>query len=336
MDFDSLQSLADSYSAEDRAALAELASRFERRQQQEILDLAAVAADVSVDSILNLGLEPEIAPLLMRAFRLQYPNVAPESLVEYSDEGLEGFTRGIKGKYFEVLVEARLNSGESVGELTLGPGQVARIAESPTQEDWDLEFLNKDDGSLVEALQFKATTSMSYVRRALTDNPDIKVAVPKEIDGVANEILQTDISNEQMVEAVQRYVGELSEDTVTDALHQSAEWVFDSVPLIPAVLVAVTEGRSILLGRSSIEQSLQRGGRRLGRSALFSTLGATLVALDAGLLSVPTTSAARIAWARVANGIAMGEFIQWKTEEIKSSTCLPGTSRIRESLRPAQ
>ena len=122
-----------------------------------------------------------------------------------------------------------------------------------------------------------------------------------------------------MQEAVQRQVGELSEDAITDALHQSAEWVFDAVPLVPAVLVAVTEGRHVLLGRSSIEESLQRGTRRLGRSAAFSTLGATLVALDAGLLSVPVTSAARVAWGRVTNRIAMGGFLQSKTEELQVS-----------------
>ena len=320
MYFDSLRSLADSYSAADRAALAVLARRFAQRQQQEILDVAAVAADVSVDSILNLGLEPESDPLVMRALRLQYPNVAPESLVDSSDDRLEGLAKGIKGKYFEVLVQDRLNNGESLGELTLGPGQVARMLESPTQEGWDLEIVNTDDGSVLEPLQLKATASMSYVGRALADNPDMKVAVPSETDGVAQNILQTGISNEHMEEAVQRHMSELSEDAVTDALHQSAEWVFDAVPLMPAVLVAATEGRLVLLGRSSIEESLQRGAGRLGRSALFSTLGATLVALDAGLLSVPGTSAARIAWGRVTNRIAMGEFLQLKTEEIKSST----------------
>ena len=225
MDFDSLRSLADSYSTEDRSALAELARNFEHRRQQEILDIAAVAADVSLDSILNLGLEPDSDPLVMKAFRLQYPNVDPESLVGGSEDRLEGLANGIKGKYFEVLVEYRLNNGESLGELTLGPGQLARIAESPTQEGWDLEIVNTDDGSVVEVLQLKATTYMSYVKRALTDYPDIRVAAPSEIDGVAQEILQTDISDEDMAEAVQRHVSELSEDAVTDALHHSAEWV---------------------------------------------------------------------------------------------------------------
>ena len=52
------------------------------------------------------------------------------------------------------------------------------------------------------------------------------------------------------------------------------------------------------------DESLQRGVRRLGKSAAFSTIGATLVALDAGILSVPTTTTARVAWARLTNRIA--------------------------------
>ena len=71
---------------------------------------------------------------------------------------------------------------------------------------------------------------------------------------------------------------------------------------------------------SYLDESLLRGARRLGRSAGFSTLGATLVALDAGILSVPTTTAARIAWARLTNRIASGEYLEMKTLEIREST----------------
>lgn len=314
----SLQSLAGSYPPRDRTALAELAKQYERRNQQEILDIAAIAADVTADSFLNLGLEPEIDPLVVKAFQLQYPNVEPESLAGTSQERLEGLANGIKGKYFEVLVEERLNNGESLGELTLGPGQMARIAESPTQAGWDLEIVQADDGTIIEAVQLKATTSMAYIRQALADYPDIRVAVPVEVDGIAEEIVRTDISHQDLLEVVQRQVGELSEDTMTDVLHQSAEWAFDTFPLVSAVLVAAVEGRRVLLGRSSIEDSLQRAAMRLGKSMPFSTLGAILVALDAGLLSVPTATAARVVWGRLANRVAAGEFLELKTDELRS------------------
>ena len=314
-EIDSLHQLAEYYPTRDRSSLAELASQYEGRSQREILEIAAIAADVSADSILNLGLEPESNPLILEAFQLQYPNVDQESLVGASEERLNGLANGIKGKFFEVLVRDRLNDDESLGELRLGPGQVARLADDPTQEGWDLEIVNVEDGSLVEQIQLKAS--------ALDKNPEIRVAVPSEVDGVSDEILKTDISNNDLAEAVRRQLEEQSEDALSDILDQSAEWAFDAVPIVSAILVAVTEGRLVLIGRSNLDESLQRGVRRLGKSAAFSTIGATLVALDAGILSVPTTTAARVAWARLTNRIASGEYLQMKTTEIQQSTGQP-------------
>ena len=324
--YQSLQSLADEYQAAhgvNVADLADLGRRYERRQQYEILDIAAVATDVSADSILNLGLEPESDPLIAEAFRLQYPDADPIS-PDDSTERLEGLANGIKGKYFELLVADHLNRGESLGELTLELGQIAQIADSPTQAGWDLQIVNEDDGSVIEVLQLKATDSMSYVKSALINYPNIRVVAPSEIDGVAEEILQTNISDADLEDAVHKYVGESSEDTITDVLHRGAEWAFDAVPVIPAVLVAITEGRNVLVGRSSMEEALRRGARRMGKAVTFSTLGATIGALHTGLLSVPVTVGARIAWSRVANRIAMGEFLELKTRQIRVLTVQQG------------
>lgn len=319
-EIDSLQQLTEHYPARDRSSLADLARHYENRSQLEILEIAAIAADVSANSILNLGLEPESDPLFMEAFRLQYSHVDQDSLVGASEDRLRGLANGIKGKYFEVLVRDRLNNGESLGELRLGPGQVARLADAPTQEGWDLEIVNVEDGSLVEQIQLKATTSMSYIKSALDKYPDIRVAVPSEIDGVKDEILSTDISDNDLTEAVNRQLGEQSEDALHDTLDQSTEWAFDTIPIVSGFLVALTEGRLVLIGRSSLDESLRRGARRLGKSTAFSTIGATLVALDAGILSVPTTTAARVAWGRLTNRIASGEYLQMKTLEILEST----------------
>jgi hypothetical protein len=322
-DHHTLQSLAAEYPAADETELNDLAKKYERRQQYEILDIAAVATDVSADSILNLGLEPESDPLIAEAFRLQYPHADPIS-PDDSLERLEGLANGIKGKYFELLVADHLNRGESLGELTLGPGQIAQIADSPTQAGWDVQIVNEDDGSVIEELQLKATDSMSYIKSALTEYPDIRVVALSDIDGVAEEILQTNISDADLEDAAHQYVGESSEDAVTDVLHQGAEWAFDATPVIPAILVAITEGKSVFVGRSSMDEALRRGARRMARAAAFSTLGATIAALHAGLLSVPATAAARIAWNRVANRIAMGELLELKARQIRVLTTQRG------------
>ena len=315
-----LERVADLYPVPESADLTDLAMEYERRKQQEFLDIVAVAVAVSVDSILNLRLEPESDSLIADAFRLQYPQAEFASLEGASAEQLAGWANGIKGKYFEVLVADRLNSGESVGELVLGPGQVAIIAESPTQAGWDLQISNSADGSTVELLQLKATESLGYVRSALDRYPGIRVATTSDIDRVAGQTLQTDISDAELEEAVGQYVGELSEDRVTDVLNQGAEWAFDAIPVIPAVVVAITEGRNVFVGRSDMETALSDGARRIGKAATFSILGATLAALNTGLLSVPATAAARVVWSRVANRIALGEFLELRTLQIQAST----------------
>jgi hypothetical protein len=56
------------------------------------------------------------------------------------------------------------------------------------------------------------------------------------------------------------------------------------------------------------------------KAAAFSTLGATLTALNTGLLSVPVTVAVRIGWSRIANRITMIEFLKTKTRQIQILT----------------
>ena len=180
MGHEEIQALAESYSPQERQSLLGLASEHRRRNEREVLELGALAADVSASSILNLDLEPQSNPQLLEALRLQNPRLDIESLRDASEQRLTGLAQGVKGKYFEVLVRDRLNDGESVGGLSLGPRHMGRLAESPNQPGWDLEIVDQD-GERVEALQLKATDSMSYVKTALDKNPDIRVVVPSEL-----------------------------------------------------------------------------------------------------------------------------------------------------------
>lgn len=226
----------------------------------------------------------------------------------------------MKGKYFELLVVDRLNRGETVGELLLPPGAIAKLADSPIQEGFDVEIVDADDGSIVELVQLKATSSLSYVKAALESNPSIRVATTSDIDGTADDILQTDISNEHITSVANDQLGEQAESTMEDILDQSAEWAFDSVPMVSPILIGVSEGRRFLMGRKDIDEAIKRGLGRLRTAVVFNSMGAMLIALDAGILSVPTTTAARIGWNRITNRIAAGEFIASKTQEIQMLT----------------
>ena len=311
MSYQDLKTLAESYPPLEREALTALAQEYRSRNERGILEIAAIATDVSLDSVLNLRIEPEANPQFMEAFRLQYPNVDIASLSGASEEQLNGLFNGVKGKYFEVLVRDRLNAGEQVGELELEPGQVARLAESSTQPGWDLRIEN-EDGTVAELLQLKATDSMSYVKEALERYPDIRVVTPTEVDNAAVSIVGTDISDGQLELFTRTQMDEIGESGVVDLLDKSAELAFDSIPFVSMVTSGVIEGRNYLTGRYALRESLRRGAERIGQAAVYDAIGTAL-----GPIGAPVVVSLRAAHMRIAGRIALGDHLESRTMEIR-------------------
>ena len=311
-----LRTLAESYPSQEKYALFELAQIYRCRDEREVLEIAAIAADVSLDDVLNLGLEPDADPLFRNAFTRQYPNVDIESLVGSSDERLDGLANGVKGKYFEMLVCARLNAGERLGELQLQPGQTAHLAETSTQSGWDLRIEN-ENGSLDEPLQLKATESMGYVKEALVKYPDIRVVVPSEVDARADAVLGTDISNEQLDNIAQTQIGEMGESPVDDLLDQGAEAAFDSIPFASMIATGVIEGGRALTGRSTLRESFRRGAKRMGRAGVYNAIGVALAPTGVG---VPVVMGMRVAEGRINSRIALADHLESRTLEMERLT----------------
>ena len=321
MPYEEIEALAASYPPQPRGALLEFALERRERQESEVLELAALASELSTDSIVNLGLEPDLNPDILRAFELQYPNVDLASLQGRSEDALQAFVNGVKGKYFEVLVEKRLNAGETLGELKLLPGQVASLADSPNQPGWDLKITG-DGGEVFERIQLKATEDMGYIKKALEEYPDFRVAVTADIDGIADEIIQTDITNESLEKLAEGQIEELGERALANIIDKSAEFALDMVPILPAFMITVTEGRAVLTGSATLEMSLQRGAKRLGRATAYNALHMGLSA-TIGPAATPTVMAVRIAERRFGHQMAMGDFLRSKTEEVVALTGQP-------------
>ena len=310
-----IKALAATYTPQERDSLLGLTREYRTRWEREVLEIAALAADVSLNSVTTFGLEPDVNPQFEEAFRLHYPNVPLESL-RGREEYAEKLINGAKGKYFEVLVRDRLNGGERVGEIHLGPGEVARLAESPTQPGWDLRIENAD-GSIVEDIQLKATESMSYIKQALDKYPDIRVAAPSDIDGSTDEILSTDISNEQLARVTQTQVDELAEGPVEDFLHKGGELAVDSIPLASVLVTGVIEGRNLLAGRSTLRESLRRGAGRVGKSVAYDALAAVPAV---GQVAVVLRIVEGRVTARVASRIALSDRLESRTGELRQLT----------------
>ena len=313
MGYEELQALSLTYPPQARGALFELAQKYRVRDEREVMEVAAMAADVSLDDVLNLGLEPKADPQIREALELQYRNIDVESLAGASAERLHGLANGIKGKYFEIRVRDKLNAGERVGELELQPGQTAHLAASSTQSGWDLRIEN-EDGSTDELLQVRATESMSYVKKALVEHPDIRVAVPSEVDHGADDILGTDISNEQLNDITQTQIDEMAEGELEDLIDKGAEAAFDSVPFASMVATGVMEGGNYLTGRATLRESILRAAKRTGRAGIYNALAVVLAPTGVG---VPVVIGMRIAEGRVSKRTALVKHLEARTRELE-------------------
>lgn len=317
MGYEKLREIALEYEPQKSEALQQLAAQYNRRYEREVLDLAAVAADISLNDVVNIGLEPDSDLQVIAAInRLQEDGKIPSDLSTIEEGSIQ--FNAIKGVYFEVLLRDELNSGRSIGDIALMPDQTARLAESTKQEGWDLQIVNSD-GTLAEPLQLKASDSFSYIKKALDEHPDVRVIAPQELEehaGNIDQLTTSNITNETMEDTVGSQLSELSEDSLTEIVHQSAEVGIDALPVLSFALVLATESGQVIAGRSTAEEALKRGAVRLGRSSVYSAIGAGLTAVDAGVISVPTIVALRVAEGRVRNRAAMGEHLEENTQEI--------------------
>ena len=316
MAYPELTSLAGGYPAGSQDALLELAERYRLRNEREILELAAIAADIAIDDIINLGLQPEVNPQLREAFRLQYPTVDLESLVGISDDSLTGYINGVKGKYFEVLVRNRLNAGETLGELRLDLGQMARLAEDEYQEDWDLEIVDQYD-EIDEQIQLKATKTMAPVWKALRENPKIPVAVPDNLDSTSEEVLGTGLSFERLTNETEEQMDDLADGALENVLHHATEFAVDVIPIGSALVVVVIEGRQYLTGRATLRQAARSGGQRLARSTAYGTLGTALAATGLGAAAIPPVMGVRLAERRLTGQINLRSNLEDRTADLQ-------------------
>ena len=236
-------------------------------------------------------------------------------MADRSAEQIEGYVNNTKGKYFEVLVAERLNAGETVGELQLGPGQEASLAKSLNQPGWDLKIVDQN-GETVEQIQLKATEDLSYVKNALDKYHGIKVAVPEELDSESADLIPTDISHAMLEETTEEQLGELSEDAISNAVDIAAELALDLIPVTSALIIGVTEGRRYLMGKAALRDSMRDGGKRLGRASAYSAIGSALSSTGLGLAAIPIVMGMRVAEGRVTARINLGDNLQSRTAEL--------------------
>ncbi|WP_175640201.1 hypothetical protein [Metabacillus schmidteae] len=279
-----LKKIADQYSHERsgvgsiKEKVSQLYNNYIKGKEKLITDI--VTSSIALESIINLNCinHNEINPQMEEAFNLSYPNLELADLDQYSNLELEGIMNAWKGKYFEVQVRDELNQGEWIGDVHLEVGQEAVLAESPVQPGWDLQILNAD-GTVDEVLQLKATESLSYIKSAISEYPDIQIMATNEVlenaDAITEQILPSGINNS---------------DLEADLLEPFSTSLIDTLlPGLPFAIIALGEGHKVLVGKKDLNLALNDTLERSIKSGIAIGAGSVVYALDGGLLSIPTT-----------------------------------------------
>ena len=203
------------------------------------------------------------------------------------DPAVTGTVNNWKGKYFEVLVRDRLNDGQPVGSLVLEEGQTATLAEAQNQPGFDLLIRNAD-GSLDEQVQLKAA-AIRHAHRALERYPDIDVIATNEAADadLGDRIFPSGFSKKDLEDGLH--------EPLDDILDGPVEALFEALaPALPFAIIAVGEGRKVLLKRSTVQRAARRAVARGG--VTVATIGAAFIAaaVGAGALSMPAAMLTRM------------------------------------------
>lgn len=313
-----LRDLAATYGGNGKRSsfedLRRLAGDYVAARGVSVLDAAAIGLAFDVvfsEATIDIA---KITPDMAQAWHLAYPNVPIESLAGRAPEELAGAISGWKGKLFEVEVERRLNEGEWVGDLHLEPGQYARLAESPTQPGWDIQIFD-ESGIVSDAIQLKATESVSYVHEALARYPDTPILATTEVASrMGHEsVIDSGISNDSLTDSLHDQVVDTTSDAVTDGI----------IGTLPVSIILATEAYKVLSGKKSAEEAVASGGDRIAKGAIS--------AVVAGAVSVVATPLAG-AVAGFLTRLALGEENVQRPQDVFLPPSIPRMSNRVASL----
>lgn len=253
---------------------------------------AAIAEPLIRDQIVTSS---ALTTQMQEAWKLAYPHQSIASLNGMQPEQITGYLNGWKGKYFEVLVRDQLNNGRWIGDIHLGAGERAHLATHATQPGWDL-MITDHHGTVMNELQLKATNSIGYLKQALDAYPSIHIVTTDEVFNASGH-LTDQLTNAQLTDYLTpsgisnvELTGHIRR-AMDGALHHTALSDFDDLidflPALPFIVIAVDEGRQIIMQGKTLAAALESGGERIVASSAALAAGAALAGLDCGLLSIP-------------------------------------------------
>lgn len=288
---DMLQRYGSRSAADARRSVDEIADRYVARARGiGYVPLVGAATASGLLGVLLLARndagvidESKLPGELVEAFKMQYPNVYEAGgLGSLTPESAEGYLNGWSGKYTEILARDTLNSGGSIGGVSLSAGETAVLATDPTQAQWDMMI--EPTGRL---LQIKSTDSVAYVKETMD-----------ELDGTGIDVIATDLPDFTEDSSVELFELAMTKDEI-DAFIDSAildsTGVIDIDDVLGAFALLFTAGTTLVLVKKVREDLKQ------GKSArdLYRTYGPRVIGKAINLASpIPFTGFITSWWLR--------------------------------------
>lgn len=286
-----LQRYGSRSAADARRSVDEIADRYVARARSiGYVPLVGTATASGLMGVLLLARndagvidESKLPGELVEAFKMQYPNVYEAGgLGALTPESAEGYLNGWSGKYTEILARDTLNSGGSIGGVSLSAGETAVLATDPTQAQWDMMI--EPTGRL---LQIKSTDSVAYVKETMED-----------LDGTGIDVIATDLPDFTEDSSVELFELAMTKDEI-DAFIDSAildsTGVIDIDDVLGVFALLFTAGTTIVLVKKVREDLKQ------GKSArdLYRTYGPRVIGKAINLASpIPFTGFITSWWLR--------------------------------------
>ena len=286
-----LQRYGSRSAADARRSVDEIADRYVARARSiGYVPLVGAATASGLMGVLLLARndagvidESKLPGELVEAFKMQYPNVYEAGgLGALTPESAEGYLNGWSGKYTEILARDTLNSGGSIGGVSISAGETAVLATDPTQAQWDMMI--EPTGRL---LQIKSTDSVAYVKETMED-----------LDGTGIDVIATDLPDFTEDSSVELFELAMTKDEI-DAFIDSAildsTGVIDIDDVLGVFALLFTAGTTLVLVKKVREDLKQ------GKSArdLYRTYGPRVIGKAINLASpIPFTGFITSWWLR--------------------------------------
>jgi hypothetical protein len=273
-------------------------NNYQQAKSKSIVDILLIVSEMTYEQFTN---SDSIDPLALKAIEETSPNFNYDYHYLYSEEQILGVLNTAKGKYFEFLVEERLNNGLSVGDFSLPEGYSAVLAESPTQPGWDIQILN-NDGVIDEYIQLKATNSLGYIKESLEKYPEYHILATEEVANSSNGlVINSDISEESLSNQINGIIDNNS--------YSSDELISLFLPVLPLSWICISSGYSLYFAENDIEKVLGRAENRVSNALISTAVGGGATLMGLGLLSIPLTFFSSV-------------FIEDYFEKVKLTNCI--------------